>query len=166
MITYRIEYVPDAPMTTMEGEPAYKLIGFRPSGQPVYELDDAGNKFVQMACQLKFMLGRLSEQKFVEKLESFDAVALVVETRRELRTQEPEARRRGYWELDDNTAKRLRAATEEPRSKEQIEQKLVAYDLQHAHNWWPCMEAIKQMKKVERTAIEKPDEPAAERAAE
>jgi hypothetical protein len=167
MTTYRIDYVPDVPMTDINGDPVHKIDAVTARGVPVYAVDEASNRVRQVAEQLKFMLGNITGPKFVEKLESMDAAMLVFETRQALREQASEAKARGYWELDGDAAKRLRIATEEPRTKEQIEQKLVAYDLGHVHNFVPFMVATSKMKKVERTAIEKQlPEPEVDKAAE
>jgi hypothetical protein len=159
MTIYRIDYVSDIPMTDINGEPVYKVETFTPRGFPVYAVDEvSGEKIQQIANQLKFMLGSITGPRFVEKLESMDAAMLVSETRQALREQERNAATVGYWELDGDAAKRLLVATEEPRTKAQIEEKLLAYDMAHVHNFLPFMNVIIKMKKIERTAVEKQDE--------
>jgi len=158
MAQYRIDYVPDVPMTDINGEPAYKLIGVRQTGQPVYEADAGGEKILRSAVQLSFMLGRVTEPKFVEGLSAMAGVCLVVETSQELKKQAAAAKARGFWLLDKDPAERLKAATEEPRSKEQVAQGVLAYDIATAHNFFPAMTAIKDMCKHEPAAVEKTEE--------
>jgi hypothetical protein len=100
------------------------------NGDPL--VDEKGA--TQTCSPLEFFRGRIADPAFVEGMDSGDGVDLQFETRRSLRLQEKEAEARGYWELEDEQAKRLKAATDKG-----------AYHKALAFNLVPFIRAVRAM---------------------
>lgn len=91
----RIEFVKTIELENITGDPL---------------VDEKG---VQQTCsQLEFFRGRISDALFVESMDSGDGCDIQYETRRSMRLQEKEAEARGYWELEDEQAKRIKTASD------------------------------------------------------
>lgn len=84
--------------------------------------------------QLEFFRGRVSDSVFIEGSDSGDGIDLQYEARRALRLQAEEAEALGYWELEDEPAKRLLAATNKG-----------AYHKSLAFNLVPFVRAVRAM---------------------
>src|SRR5687767_12646093 len=97
----RIPYVQPIEPEDVDGSPLLEPV---PNGAP-------GERRPQTIRQLDFFRGRISDPVFVEGLDPGDGADLQYETRRALRLQEKAAIGRGYWEVEDDPARRLLNAT-------------------------------------------------------
>lgn len=114
-----IKFIPSYPMVNLLDEPMK---------------DEKGNKVDNV--QFEFLLGRLSDPAFSEGLEGYDAVAFVIEVRDCLKKQKATVEEKGYWELENEPAKKLKTAAMNPKNK---------YNPMFSHNLMPFLNAIKNM---------------------
>lgn len=114
-----IKFIPNYPMLNMLDEPMR---------------DEKGNKVENV--QYEFLLGRISDPTFSDGLEGYDAIAFVMEVRESLKKQRATAEEKGYWELENEPAKKLKAATMTPKNK---------YNPMFGHNLMPMLNAVKNM---------------------
>lgn len=114
----------------------FKFVETKPllsiTDQPIKENDGSYAKVIQY----EFLLGRVADPVFTDGLEGYDATVLIVETRAELKKQEKKAKERGYWELENDQAKRLLVAVERPKRP---------FDGLYAHNYIENQKVIKNM---------------------
>jgi hypothetical protein len=126
----RIPYVPDVPMITLTGEP---LKG--PDGDQ------------QIARQFEYLAGLLSYEEFTKGLSGIDAMILASDTRKALEFQRETAHVSG-WLLEDDPGDRLLAAAKVSTIDARIRPFI--------HNFADFAEAMRDMKKVSRAAVERP----------
>jgi hypothetical protein len=102
----RIPFVPEIQLESPTGALIFnpKSGAANPESQ-VPDLDSPA-----MTSQLNYLRDRISDAAFGEGMEAVDADDLRYETRRALRTQEAEAKKRGYWLLDVPAAEKLQHA--------------------------------------------------------
>jgi hypothetical protein len=111
-----------------------------PNGQPI--LTETRQQVT--LGQYDFLRERTTDAPFVEGLKGFEAQEMIYETRRALREQRDEAPKRGYWELEDEPAKRLLKSIDEGNYN------------QVAFNAIPFMRAVRAMTTPVAPAEEKP----------
>lgn len=132
----RVTFVEDVTVTTIYGE---LVGGYNDRGMAV-PLDIAQKQIPDTKPvkfeQYKFLLERLSDQKFYAPREGFDAALFVAEARQEIEAQKDLAKERGYWEFEDERAKALLEAAMKPTG---------GYNPSIQHSLMPLLLAIKNM---------------------
>ncbi len=114
-----MKFIPNYPMVNLLEEPMK---------------DEKGNKVDNI--QYEFFLGRLSDPMFTDGLDGYDGVAFIIEVRDSLKKQKATAEEKGYWELENEPAKKLKNATMNPKNK---------YNPMFSHNLMPMLNSVKNM---------------------
>jgi hypothetical protein len=99
----RIPYVHDIQLENPTGA---KVFHAKEGGDPNSPVVDESRPV--LATHLAYLRDRVSDQSFGEGISAaIDADDLRYETRKCLREQEADAKKRGYWELDNDKAEKL-----------------------------------------------------------